>query len=117
MIIIDHPILSHTLFLRLGVGGEADAKFLEYLLVYFTEHDSGVYLAPLKLRKGFKGTTAVLVVQTQHGERYQHLVGVEAGIVTMEQNGLGVLDRLYVGLGNQFDTVVDASQMFGSIEQ
>ena len=86
-------------------------------MVYFTEHDGGVNLATLQLGKGVEGTAAVLIVQTQHGESYQHLVGMEAGIVTVEQDGLGVLDRLYVGLWNQFDAVVDAGQVFGSIEQ
>lgn len=59
-----------------GLGGEADAEFLEDFAVYFAGHHGGVHLAAVEKRQAVEGAAAVVVEETEDGERDQHLVGV-----------------------------------------
>ena len=48
------------------IAGESYSEFLEYLSVYFAEHDCRVHLASVKLWKLFKRHSAVVVLIAQH---------------------------------------------------
>ena len=62
-------------------------------------------------------TTAVGVILTEDGKCYQHLVGMQTWVVTTQIFCLGFLDGFYQFLRDKLDTVIDASQVFCSIEQ
>lgn len=66
-----------------GVAGKPDAEFLEDFLVDFAEHHRGVHLAPFEQRQGVEGFLAVFVPKTEHGESYQHFIGVKAWVVAV----------------------------------
>ena len=49
------------LLFRYGITGQADAQFLENLLVHFAEHHRAMYLAAFKSWQAHQGFLAVLV--------------------------------------------------------
>ena len=86
-------------------------------MIYFAEHDGGMSLAALQLRQTFQCFAALFVMQAEHGEGHQHLVGVQARVVPVQQVDLGLLDGLDHLLRDQLHVVVDVGQMLGGVEQ
>ena len=75
-----------------------------------------MHLAALQLRQTLQGTATVVIIQTQHRERHQHLIGVEPWIIAVQQGDLGLLYGLYHLLRDEFDAVINAGQMLGRIQ-
>ena len=106
-----------SLYFPHRVTCKSAAQLLEDLAVHLAKHDGGLDLTAIQLRQGVEGTAAVLVVLRQHGQRYQHLIGVQTRVVAMEHRGLHALDRHNHILRNQLEGVVDAGQVLRGIEQ
>ena len=100
-----------------GVTGESDAEFLEYFAVHLAEHDGGVYLATVKVRKLLKGTAAAVVRSAEQRESYEDFVGVEAGIASVEEGNLRALDRLNHRLWYELDLVGYSGKVLCCVEQ
>ena len=76
-----------------------------------------MHLTAAQLGELFEGAAAKFIVFGEYGESHKHLIGVEAGVLAAQIFNLGLLDRLYHALRDEFGFVVDASQMLGRIEQ
>ena len=74
-------------------------------------------LKSVELRQHGQRATAVDVLGGEHGERHEHLVGVQAGIVSAQIVHLGLLNGLDEVLREQLLLVADAGQIFHRVEQ
>lgn len=95
-----------------GVASEADAEFLEYLMVDFAKHHSGMSLTTVELREGLKSLLAVFIMSAEHRQSHEHLIAVQTGIMALQVGGLGVLNRFDHILRNKFEIMVDTGEMF-----
>ncbi len=64
------------------VAWETDAKFLENLMVYFSEHHCRVSLATIQFGKSFKCLLTFLIMSAENGESHQYLIAMKTGIMT-----------------------------------
>ena len=76
-----------------------------------------MHLTAVELRQRLQGGTAFFVLEAKHGEGDQHLVGMQPGVVAVQQLCLGTLYGFDILLWYQFHTVVYSCQMLGGIEQ
>lgn len=53
----------------------------------------------------------------EHREGYQHLIGMQTRILALQVFCLGFLNRFNHALRNEFQFMIDTSQMFGDIQQ
>ena len=99
------------------IAGKAAAQFLEDLTVYLREHDGGVNLTIAQLWQLFQSLPTIVVMGREHAEGHQHLVGMQTGVLTAQIFDFRLLNWFDQTLWNQFDLVVNASQILGGIEQ
>lgn len=100
-----------------GIAGKAYSELFENFAVHFAEHFGGVHLTSAKLREDFEGPAAVFVIAREDGEGYEDFVGVQARVVAVQVFGLGVLYRLYEGLWDELEVVVDAGEVLDGVEE
>ena len=58
--------LHSILILLGGIASETDSKFLKYLMVNFSQHNSRVSLASVEFRKSLEGSPALFILCTEY---------------------------------------------------
>ena len=103
--------------LLIGIAGEVNTEFAEYLAIHFTHHHRAMCFAAVQLGQAAESTAAVVVVHRQHGQRNEYLVGMQTGVVAAQIGQFGVLYGGNELLSNEFDRVVHTCQVFDGIKQ
>jgi len=104
------------LFFSDGVAGYANTQFLPYFLVYLAQHVGHVDLAAAQFRKVFQRLAAIVIVQTQHGQRHKHFVRMKTRILAIQNIYFRVLYGFYHLLRNEFHAMFYPREIFGRIE-
>ena len=80
--------------LVMRLAGEVHAELFENAGIDLREHDGGMDLAAGKLGKLRERELRDRVGRRRNGQRNQHFVGVQTGVVVAETLDLELLDRL-----------------------
>ena len=68
------------------VASQPYAKLVEYFMIHFSKHYSGMHLASAKFRKSLKSFLTSVVLSAEHRESHQYLIRMQTPVAVCADN-------------------------------